>query len=624
MHKLLVLLALALLPACATTPLPPTENDRAGTALRVTMSNTARNWIIIVYDKSMTFQAAYSWADSEVTVDGLGSITPTVANIQDLTWHVTRNEDSLEATWLGDSNGSILNISPHDRVIIATLGYRTGETPTTYYQRFRGFASLPANQNHTDGDEHQYRALGISRLLETTDTGDNHQIAEGQDLASGVADDIVTNADTLPAGITYSTFASIGVTNTGKINPGSADLAQNLAALVSLAGVGGVDAATGVKPTGELFFEKLNVTTLQVQEGATGTEVAWSEPQADEVITAIRWVLLDGNANKSNVSDAVAVPLDTPDTATYLSDSGITTYGKRTIAMSPPSDVEVIYPLAVDDISVATGTLYKSFTGTTEDSTADVTRASDGRPENYIVVTPDVDTVTLNYPTFPINGVGTDKLIMITARFRLDPDSDDDLGDGSYRAYTRIRATSPSLLNVWHMYVGHVKTSGGGSSLHAAYEFPTEVDSVLAFGDRSRTNTDYVTQNPSLTIVLNPTATGLVPRVAISDWRLWAIDTDALDALAEQEYRFPEGDAFEATIQGESPPAGLANITKLDGTTLSGLSVEALGTRISGGGVETLVTVGPRTPAHVSEELNRIKRRDRLAALAGARAGRRR
>lgn len=589
---------------------------------------SARNWVILVYDAAMVFKVAYSWTTDTLTMasGSPATVEPELANVQELLWHVTPNENSLEATWLGDSNGKILNIAPHDRVVIATLGYRAGETTTSYYPRFRGFASLPANQNHSDGEEHQYRALGIYRLLESVDTGPNYPIDEGQDLASGVADEIVTHSSAdlsftmeLPAGITYSTFAAIGVTNTGKINPGSADLAQNLEALVTLCQLGGVEAATGVKPDGSLFFEVVDATTLTVAEGADGTLVQWTEPQADEVISAIRWVITDGNQDMRPFEQR-RVSLDTPDLRTHLSDSGITTYGERVIPVSVPAEVDPY--IEIDGtLSITQGTLHTSWVGTTEDGSPTLSRASDGDPSSYIVVTPDVGGfVTLRWVVD--SSVSSARLAAISKTFKADPDSTE---PDRALAYISTDADVDGIepRSSLHVLWGSGRATGLASGVFRYSKGLNEVDGRLVFGDRATAQGLWSGFYVILTVGTE-VASGTT-RVAISDFRLWEVDRGVLNALAEQEYRFPEADAFEAVIQGESTPAGLASITKLDGTVISSLDVTAFGTRISGErGVETLLTVGPRTPAHISEELNRIKRRDRLAAIAGAKTGMRR
>lgn len=574
----------------------------------------SKNWAIAVWNQAFdTRRAVYSWTTSSITLDGDGAVTPSLANIQELEWSVTRNENSLDATWKGDSNGSILSIQPQDRIIIYTLGHKSGETVTTYYPRFRGYASIPANTNHVDGLEHQYRALGISRLCETIDTGENHQIAEGNDLASGVANTIINNLpDSLPGGITYSTFSDIGVTNTGKINPGSADLAQNMDALVTLCETTSVSAAWGVKPDGSLFFEEVNTDTITIDEGAAGTLVEWSEPQADEIISAVRWIIADGNSKWGALGGASEVPLDTPDVLTHLSDSGISTYGRRVVTLTPPAETNVFTTLDWG-LTLDEGTLHASWVGDTQDGTADFDRVEDGNPISYGVFTPDAqgDVVLNATVVFPSNTVPS--IALVTTTFKADPDS-----DSPDSAYAYILTGNGVGDEAYHALWGSVKPHDGTTT---SSEGLNEVNYTLVYGDRA---INAIPSSASATVKLkvNVQAASGTPRVAVSDMRLWEVNTDLLDALAEQEYRFPEEDAFEATINGELAPSGLADIIKLDDTTITDLEVTSIGYRITGDrGTETLITVGPRTPAHVTEEQARIKRRDRLASLSGSRAG---
>lgn len=580
---------------------------------------SARNWAIAIWNQAFdTRRVVYSWTTSSITLDGDGAVTPTLANVQNIEWHVTPNENSLDATWEGDSNGSILNIQPQDRVIIYTLGYRTGETTTTYYPRFRGICSIPANQNHTDGLEHQYRALGISRLLETADTGENYPIDEGQDLAADVADTIIDNLpDSLPGGITYSTFSAIGVTNTGKINPGSADLAQNLDALVTLCKSGSVDAVWGVKPDGSIFFEELNTDTLEVQEGAAGTVVEWTEPQADEIITAVRWIIADGNQQRTAVTQ-VPVDLSTPDQLTYLADSGITTFGTRTVPMTAPGEAAAL--VAIDSTyTLQAGTLQTSWDGSTEDGTASLDNSHDGDPDSYSVITPDGSGNVRLRASF---GGDLHRVRLITVSLTADPDSD---AVSSAYAYVMTHNGSGDAAQEranFHNLWGAVKARGltSASAEPKATQGLGEVTTELVFGDRARGNpAGYVE------LVINVATSGAlggVARVAIADFKAFKLNDDTLDALAEQEYRFPQEAALNVRAQGQVTPGGLVNVTRLTGSVLSDLPVEAISTSISGvEGVRTTLVVGPRTPPAISEEVHRIARRDRLAALAGAKAG---
>jgi hypothetical protein len=587
---------------------------------------SGRNWALLIYDQAMTFKTAYSYTTDSITVDGIGAVSPTLANIQDLKWSVTANEDSLEATWLGDSNGQILDIDPHDRALIATKGYRTGEDSNTFYLRYRGVMTLPANRNHTDGEEHWYRALGIGRLLESVDTGPNHQIDEGQDLASVVAEAIVDGSAgasftvELPSGVTHSSaFSAIGVTNTGKINPGSADLAQNFDKLVALCELSNVQAAWGVKPTGALFFEEAATTTLEVQEGAAGTVVEWAEPQADEIISAVRWVLTSGNQRIGPVSQITA-DLETEDQLTHLSDSGITTYGSRTITLTPPEEANPFKEPSSGSYSLVAGSLQASWVGRTQDATADLGRAHDGDPSSYAVITPDASGVV----ALSVSWAGFPKSIKVIAvSLMADPDSDPP--DRAY-AYVRTHNSGSGVSEraAFHNLFGTTKVRGLATAAHDFTEGLDEITTTLVFGDRTAGGAvDTSPRNVRLTVV-TAIATGTA-RVAIADFRCFEIDTGTLNALAEQEYKFPTADAFKALIQGEVTPAGLASITKLNGTTLSDLPVTAISTHISGqGGVQTHVVVGPRVSAETTELFNRVKRRDRLAALSGAKAGRRR
>jgi hypothetical protein len=588
---------------------------------------SARQWLILVYNASMTFKVAYSWTTDTLTMasGSPATVTPELANIQELVWHVTPNENSLETTWLGDSNGKILNIDPHDRIIIATKGYRTGETTTSYYPRFRGYASLPANQNHSDGEEHQYRALGLHRLLETTDTGENHVIDEGQDLASGVANTIISNLpDGLPAGITHTSFSAIGVTNTGKINPGSADLHQNMDALVTLCQLSNVDATWGVKPDGSLFFEASDTATLEVDEGDTGTVVEWSEPQADQIISAIRWVIADGNSDY-NLGKAYqrldyGVSLATADPVTHRSNSAVSTYGSRVAPLMPPTEVAALVPLPASDVtySLPSGTLVASFVGETQDATPTLSRVGDDDPTSYAVIETVSPTASLHFTlraTIADDTYNTSDIVMVSVRAKLDDSGANLHADTEVLYVYRLQADPDASTGLVRRIVKEefFESSVGDWSWD------------LVFGDRARSG-GVAIDNGGYFEITGRAATGTLStsqanlRFAIADFRLWTLDTEALNALAENEYRFPAGDAFTATIQGERVPTGRASITKVNNAVLSGLEVTAFGTRISGAGVQTLITVGPRTPPAISEEHNRIIRRDRLAALAGARA----
>ena len=179
---------------------------------------TCQDWVLRFSSPSGTHRATYAWTDSAVNLSGIGVITPTLANVADIAYEVTPEQDSIEASWTGGSAEGRLSIQSADLIVIYRLGSRAGESSSTYYPRFRGIVTVPTNPVDDTMMPQAYRAVGAREWLYSADTGENTETDAGIDLALGFAADCRPTG-TLYYGITWPVFDAIGVVTTGAVNP---------------------------------------------------------------------------------------------------------------------------------------------------------------------------------------------------------------------------------------------------------------------------------------------------------------------------------------------------------------------------------------------------------------------
>lgn len=339
----------------------------------------AQNWLVIVREPDgVTIRASYSWTTSTLTysLPGLSAatpwtatITPAYAYVEALDWEVEPSGNCLDASFIGDSLGSILDVQPRDVVTIYTLGYRSGEDAGVYYARYRGVAVVPANALHGDGQPHAYHLQGLYKVLAYVDTVRNVNHAAGVDIGGllsewavnqlGLASDTpVTYHDgvgswdllgvgSLPCGMGI-VKGTLGVTTQAAVNPGVASLGQYLSKLAQLATGAGVDSVWGVDANGFAFLRARGASSASWVEAVGGVVVAPQDVQADEVIQRVHWAIADGDANQAvrfGTGDAYA--LDTPDTLTYRTALQSGAYEDVTIAKDPPSGVNVFKQIPI-------------------------------------------------------------------------------------------------------------------------------------------------------------------------------------------------------------------------------------------------------------------------------------
>lgn len=330
---------------------------------------SAQNWLIAAYQPDgSTLRSAYSWsADTKFLVSVSASsiaplttsITPTYAYVEQIDWQIERGGNCLQASFIGDSHGLVLDIQPRDVVVIATLGHLSGENTAYYYPRFRGVAKTPANPLRSDGVPHAYAFDGLFKACYYVRTPQNVNYAAGVDIGAlltkwaqdqygaatfGTAygdgasySAIEYAAGSLPHGM-FVAGASLGAVTQAAVNPGAASLGQYLDKLAQLATGAGTEAAWGVDRYGGVFLKAKGSTSLSLTEGDSSKDVvvAYPDVQADEVIERVQWVIADGDGSFGDT-----ISLDTPDTQTYSTALNDGTWEDMTAPMQPPSGVNV-------------------------------------------------------------------------------------------------------------------------------------------------------------------------------------------------------------------------------------------------------------------------------------------
>ena len=156
-----------------------------------------------------------------------------------------------------------------------------------------------------------------------------------------------------PPGIRGSDIAETGIANASAINPNYADLRQVLSALAEMARIGGRIIRWGVDGARRIFYRQPDLDRVARFDRATiDADFEWRTPRADDVVTRVRWLIAEGNAEGPFASGNAADNIDysTPDYVTHQVDSGVTMYGVHSRLLPLPRDVAALRPLTFADL----------------------------------------------------------------------------------------------------------------------------------------------------------------------------------------------------------------------------------------------------------------------------------
>ena len=160
--------------------------------------------------------------------------------------------------------------------------------------------------------------------------------------------------------------------------------AENMDVAVRLCGVGGVQAAWGVKPDGTVFFAAKSGAFAALAEGA-GVRVTWGSVQASGIVTQVRWLLANGNLNHGMMNRKTGRSLGTPDPP--LAPQRQRRHDPRRVDQShEPTQSSAMVGASGRDPHARPG-LHprRSFVGDDEDDTATLDRANDDDCTSYII-----------------------------------------------------------------------------------------------------------------------------------------------------------------------------------------------------------------------------------------------
>ncbi len=527
------------------------------------------------------------------------------APIFDIQYIITPNEDSVAAQFQAGALNQPLDIDVGDVIKIYTLGHRTGEDTSIYYRRFVGVATTVPNVLNPGGEPQVVRVLGMREALRFWDTKLNTVIPAGQDIRD-VFDDLFQAAQPTPRSLSYAFPSLTGVTTTGVVNPGSSNFADAADAIVALGNQGGADLVWVVKPSSFIRMEARDTTVTNFSSSSDDVIVTYPPVimSSAEPITRVRWLVADGNIPEKlyNGGSFGLIDYSTPDIVTHLSDSGVTTNGVGTVALTPSDSVQPVLPIPISDVttsvvagSLVGGALADIWDGDPETSATIQTTAPAANTSLRVqwVLTPD------KYVVSDIVGVEIN-MEMVTS----DAFTDRSLQNGNNIFYDLVLSRNG---------VGTTSDQGGFKIYDGGT--PPNIDAFLWIGDRGRTDTTGSTldTNPItsgnriwFTITATTTfGTQNAMEFKFKTFRLWVLNTTELDAVANDEYKLPVTDATEVTSLTQVTPTGKISI---DGGTP--LDVTEYEVNITRDGVITTIRVGPTPLPAVLEEVARRQSRE--------------
>lgn len=250
------------------------------------------------------------------------------------------------------------------------------------------------------------------------------------------------------------------------------------------------------------------------------------------------------------------------------------------------------------------------------------TRFLEGDPIAYNVWRTNTDlaaSLTLNMPS----GITSLDIVKAQAHLQLDAASPNIVSgtQGQFRYYLQVDSTMSTYGAVAQQHM--ILT---GSS-------PQTVDKGFVFGDRARSQEvpfdmpSVKTVGLTLDFVNGTIGAGQSPLLYdLQDFRVFSLNTDLLDGLAQQEFKPPKLNVVAVTVKGEEAPADTLTLSLASGVTVTAEEIDRFEYSIYGGvspgavprgGVRTTIHTGERGLPEQMYLVNAIKRHGRNAVLHG-------
>lgn len=567
-------------------------------------------WIIRVL--GAVFQdekAVYAESAGERTLTGGDTVTCEAAKLKGAIEMRVRPHDEVRHDCLEASfKGRLSAISDQDVVIIYTPGYLFFENPATFYPRFRGRAALRANEGDPSGLAQPYRIIG--HRAEFATSVDSNTPYPAQTPLDDLAEAYLFFR---PFGL--SSFASVpsSVKAPGAVNANYGQLDELLDGLVTLGEAQGQKLAWGASAYAQAFFSRAGGVSRILYEGSD-CAVSWPPVQSEQPVTGVRWLLGNGNAKRSPYVGFPGVSLETPDTLSHLSESG--GLRGRTLTLDA-GDLGGLKALSLTP-ELVKGTPIASFVGNTQDASFTLSRVSDADSSAYAVVEMAKDHATndayleLDLP-LPV-GFSPETLVAVSLNFKLE-------GEDERSVYAEYEIQGGFWQDADPFTANEIKLYQGQAA--------SDIERTLVFGDRARAQAGPIgsaTKPWVIRLRLHHTHYALqrngvyeelpLPRYALEDFRLWTVDTAALDAAARGEYvSLPEG-TFVARERGLQELTPQITLQAASGTGYS-LDVSEAVLRISDKGYETEHRCGVSAlySPQATSAARAVKERDRQTGI---------
>lgn len=542
--------------------------------------------------------------------------TATTAPIVELQWSVTPEEGCLDGIIEGGSLGADFSIGSMDIVTIFTKGYRSLETTTWYYPRYRGTAITAPSTHREDGKPTRISLEGSRESLYFVPTGKNQpRTGRYQDIVLFtladvlVSDDLGTNR--MGNGVAAGPWPNTGLGSTDTpINANGKNVGEFLDAIVNVAG----NAVWGVNPYGNPYLRTPSEESDFLVEGSEGAEAVWHDVQGHRSASRVKWFLGQGNSGQKAFATG-GVDLTTPDNLTYLSIVNAGDPMQRTLEEAPGSEST---PLKAIEVSLGfQGSAEASYVGRHKDSTLTFSRIYDEDPTSYLVLRPSILTDS-GYSTYyaqisltEIEDIGPEDVVAI-----------------SYSINSALEGKTPEcavalqlvydrdFINRQTTFNLHGQAHYNGNNFYSDGVVYAQglgaLQGEIIFGDRARTD-----RPPSFVSAfmrfLAPTNDVYI---AINDFRMWKIDKDALDKAASTLVSVPERDASLVSVEGERLPFSAVSFRNLSGVTVSGMPVTSIDYLISGPrGQRTAYNIGPRADSGAYAVTSAIQDKDRRGVI---------
>jgi hypothetical protein len=355
--------------------------------------------------------------------DPLGAVTTLPISaleefpIERISARVRPSGDTIQMKITTGAKAKQWNFAPRAIVQLWTPGAGSGvstELSDWWYPRAIGRNAFPASEHEIGGQPLEVEFVGLSKDWEDTECEEYGELNPGLQPSSIAGKILVhpaaghryfnANATTTwnavhgGSGQTYRAIQSSGFSSPGAISFGYVMMDKALASVKALLqSLGGPVREYGVDPYGITFFMVTPSSTVMMYQNANGWKTNTPRVQADagNLVTRIRWDLGEGNTQGN--ANGFPIEYRTPDSVTYLSDSGIALYdAPKTHGLKPGDELgNGIQSLVGAPAGFRTyGTIIASYYGGTSDSSPILNRVTDTSDYSYCVVETTNSSVT--------------------------------------------------------------------------------------------------------------------------------------------------------------------------------------------------------------------------------------